>query len=32
MGVVLTYDELNSPIEKVVERAKETAQLVEVIG
>jgi phosphoribosylglycinamide formyltransferase 2 len=32
MGVVLTYDELNSPIEKVVERAKEIAQLVEVIG
>ena len=32
MGVVLTYDELNTPIENVVERAKEAAQLVEVIS
>lgn len=30
MGVVLTYDNLNIPIEEVVERAKETAKMVEV--
>lgn len=30
MGVVLTYDNLDTPIEKIVERAKEIAKMVEV--